>query len=174
MTQYLPLPSQKRLKFLFDYDPDKGLLLWKNPVARNVKVGSAAGSLTNLGYRKIMVDGRFYLAHRLIWMYVYGEDPGPSQVDHRDEDALKDYNVISNLQLVTHRSNSAKSHAHRKKSGLPQGAVWDKTGQKYRAQIWVDGKYRHLGMFTTAEAAGAAFQDAYQAVTTTRTGAPSR
>ena len=41
---------------------------------------------------------------------------------------------------------------------LPLGVTWDKSHGKYKAQIQVDGKRRHLGYFRTAEEASIAYQ----------------
>ena len=37
-------------------------------------------------YRKLTFDREIYLSHRIIWMWMTGEDPGEMEVDHIDRD----------------------------------------------------------------------------------------
>lgn len=83
----------ERLRELLDYDPETGVFRWKEP-RRKCRVGEVAGSLRKDGYVKIQVDGRFYQAHRLAWLCVYGV--WPSAIDHIDGNRAN--NAIANLR----------------------------------------------------------------------------
>lgn len=70
--------TQERLRRLFDYDADEGILTWL--VSRKgVRIGSVAGGMrkTNDGnaYWYVRIDGIDYAAQRLVWLWVKGEWP---------------------------------------------------------------------------------------------------
>jgi len=69
-------------------------------------------------------------------------------VDHIDRDRTN--NRIHNLRLATARQQAQNT---KKFQG---GAKLDKSG-RYQARAWIDGKFKHLGMFDTKAEA----QDAY-------------
>ena len=75
--------TQDRLKELLHYDPDTGVFTWiQKPAPRGrAIIGSVAGGLKQHGYITIGINQREYYAHRLAWLYVYGEWP-EDQIDH--------------------------------------------------------------------------------------------
>ena len=145
-----PLPTQERLRYLFYYNEETG-----NFYARftskhgNRKVGQL-GTITASNARKRWVDGEPYLEHRLIWVYVNGEDPGDLEIDHKDRNPLN--NRISNLRLATHKQNGANQ------AGV--GATWHKNIGRWIAQIRVNGTMIHLGTFKDKDEAIACYKEA--------------
>jgi len=101
-------------------------------------------------YRYFHVDGKRYAAHRLAWLYVYGEWPS-SELDHVNGDKLD--NRIENLRLATRAENNANTKC-RSKVGL-KGVV--KVRNRYRAGITIDRQFHYIGLFATAEEAHAAY-----------------
>lgn len=92
------LPSAKRLRELFTYCPEAGQLLWKETRAPNVPAGSVAGFLRkDSGVWSIMVDGRMYAAHSLVWKFVHGKNP-PGPLMHIN--GHLDDNRIENLRPI--------------------------------------------------------------------------
>lgn len=76
------------------------------------------------------------------------------EVDHRDGNGLN--NQRENLRLATRSLNERNKHRQKAlASGLPMGVRADRL--HFRAQIWRGGRYIHLGMFSTSEAAHAAY-----------------
>jgi hypothetical protein len=146
--------SLERLKLLLNYDPLTGVFKWLVSTATNVKVGAVAGSDSH-GYLAIRIDGKRYLAHRLAWFYMHGNWP-PSMIDHID--GCKSNNCLSNLRAVENGGNMQnKKVAHgNSKTGLIGVSPYKKTG-KFKAQIGVNGKVRHIGYFDTPEEAHAAY-----------------
>jgi hypothetical protein len=144
-----PLPSQEILRHLFDYDHSTGNLLWKNPALRSApKPGSIAGTILNHGYRQIKIQKQVYLAHRLVWTWVYGEDPGEYQIDHIDRNKLN--NRIENLRKVTHLGNLRNQGAHpRNKLGI-RGI--SKHGNRFAAFVRYEGRDIRKSFFTLEEA----------------------
>jgi citrate synthase len=105
VSEYSPTAStltQEYLKSILDYDLDTGIFTWKVSKANRTKVGDVAGWSYN-GYREIEINNKAYKAHRLAWLYVYGEMP-KNLVDHVDGN--RSNNKISNLREATYQENS--------------------------------------------------------------------
>jgi hypothetical protein len=146
--------TQQRLQELLSYDPEMGLFINLTQRSNRIKTGSVAGHKRQDGYIKIMLDGKLYLAHRLAWLYIYGEFPKKG-LDHVDENPSN--NRISNLRLATHQENSHNQSSPRtdNTSGF-RGVSWSKRHQKWTARIKLNEKYKNLGYFNTAEQASEA------------------
>jgi len=135
-----------------NYDPETGRLTWLDGRRR----GRLAGCHDNEGYCVVRLDGRNYKAHRVIWLYVYGEWP-QGQVDHIN--GRRDDNRITNLRDV---SNSGNQQNKRGGGGTSRylGVCWAKDTRKWQAQIKVGGKTIYLGQYSTKEEASVAYQAA--------------
>lgn len=138
-----------------EIDSKTGNLIWKRKVAYRIKVGDKAGRTNSSGYIQISVGGRFYLAHRLVWLIFHGEIPD-SDIDHINGDR-KD-NRIENLRIATRSENSQNQRRCRldSKSGVI-GVSWKSKNNKWRAQININGKVTHIGLFEDKEAAEKAY-----------------
>ena len=85
--------------------------------------------------------------HRLAWIFVYGNITDPyMEIDHVNGNPSD--NRISNLRLVSRRTNSHNTHGprHNSASGY-EGVYWYKAYSKWTAQIKVDGVNVFLGYF---------------------------
>lgn len=92
--------SQERLKSLLSYEETTGAFTWISKSSKHspVTVGERADKLhKSSGYRRVQIDGERYVAHRLAWLYVYGEIP-EDEIDHINND--KTDNSIANLRLA--------------------------------------------------------------------------
>lgn len=152
-TRSIPLPPQIYLKQRFDYDP-LGWLIWRyvdNPTHHGATwntrfAGKRAGRIMDNGYVLVGLDGKQYLAERLIWVWHHGEDPGILVVDHRSR--IRYQNWIDNLRLAT-SSQNGRNKDGQSKLGLPKGVKFQQ------------GRYRPLlqvGQFVTPEEAGQAVE----------------
>lgn len=103
MAEYRPLGvSQDYLKELFDLRD--GQLFWK--VNRKMaKAGTLAGGLMVNGYWRVGIDGRSLKRSKLVWMYVYGEDPYPDYIDHINR--IRHDDRIENLRKVSFGENQS-------------------------------------------------------------------
>jgi len=147
--------TQERLKEALDYNPETGVFIWKIDPAYYIKKGSIAGGLiSTTGYRKIIIDKKMYLAHRLAWLYVTGEQP-PSQIDHINR--IVDDNRFSNLRACTYSQNGANRRIQSNNKSGYKGV--DRNRGKWRARGKKDGKVYHLGLFDTVEEACSAYRD---------------
>jgi hypothetical protein len=92
----------QRLKEFLIYDPETGLF---TKIRRNFKK-PFAGTPHPVGYIRITIDKRFYLAHRLAWFYVKGKWP-EADIDHINGD--KTDNRFANLREASRSLNRGNS-----------------------------------------------------------------
>lgn len=133
------------LRQLFDYNPDTGLFTRTVTKNSNAKIGDIAGSVTDGGYITISIGGEVFRAHRLAWLYMYGEFP-KNEIDHINHNRAD--NRICNLRDVTRKENGKnRALSKNNKSGVC-GVSWYKAGNKWQAGIKIDHRRIHLGHFT--------------------------
>jgi len=149
----IPLPSQKKLQELFDYRD--GELYWKEKRSTSIDLSKPAGYVAKDGYRRIGIEGQAYQAHRLIWKYLCGKDP-KEFIDHIDGNKIN--NNIKNLREATKQQNN-HNRGPSKNNKLGIKGV-SKSRNKYTAEIFINGKKKHLGMFFTIEEARLAREEA--------------
>jgi hypothetical protein len=151
------LPTSERIKELLSYDPETGILLWKprprikrNNAFTTRCTGKAAGTMTPQGYLRIGIDGRYFLAHRLIWKMVTGEEPA-DQIDH--EDTNKTNNRWRNLRPAENGQNIQNSRLRRDNKSGVKGLFWDERHKAWRAVITTNGNNQRLGRFKSLQEA---------------------
>ena len=145
--------TQERLKELFGYCPDTGVFYWTVSCNR-LKPGDKAGSVSSRGYVLIKISGKYYRAHRLAWLYVYGEFP-KNEIDHKDGD--KTNNRIDNLRECTHAQNHQNRVSMPKSSSKYTGVSWYKNSKKWRAKIVTNGVDKYLGLYESESEAYKAY-----------------
>jgi hypothetical protein len=98
--------------------------------------------------------------HQLVAMAFLNHIPCGYQVvvDHKDNNRLN--NKLNNLQLISHRENNSKDRYRTKKSGLPLGVYFEKSRNKYKASIRINGKSITIGRFNCPTVAHFAYQKA--------------
>ena len=162
-----PLPSQERLRELFCYYPDAGVLTWRpRPWASQENkrwnkryANTVAGHKGCNKYRRVSIGKKFYKVHRLIWVYLYGDLPCDLQIDHRFLDT--DDNRKASLRLATHSANACNVGKRRgQTSSRFKGVSWHKSTGKWAAQICVCSKPKHIGLFSKEIDAAVAYNSA--------------
>lgn len=134
--------TKSRLRELLEYSSSTGKFVWK--VQRGIaKVGSIAGKVNITGYRYISVDGKLYKAHRLAWLYVYGEFP-PEDIDHINR--VRDDNRIINLRKSSRGENLKNTSLSKNNSSGITGVSIDSRTRKWRPTIWDNYKQIELGL----------------------------
>lgn len=137
------------------YNHESGVLTWLK--GRADRIGKSAGNVDSSGYRKIMIGGINFRAHRLCWMLAYGEYPN-MEIDHIN--GIKDDNRLCNLRQVTRSENCMNMKLRSdNKSGF-KGVYWREHAKRFTANIWKDGKRKSLGYFDTAQQAHNAYVQA--------------
>jgi hypothetical protein len=144
--------TQERLKELFRYNPETGEFLRIKGVKKGA-AGTIAGTLALNGYVTISVDCKRYYAHRLAWLYTYGELP--VQIDHKDRDRAN--NALENLRAADNSTNGANKS---KPSGSKQrfkGVRKLKHANRWSARIKHGTVELHIGTYATEEDAARAY-----------------
>ena len=150
------LPSQKRIRELFNYDPETGKFLRRMDRGGGYRIGTEAGSLNTDGYVVICIDGVNYRGHRIAFVYMTGKCP--PEVDHVN--LVRSDNRFENLRSATRAQNRMNIPVHKNSMvGLKGVSFRKKNGYRrpYDARIRVNGKLKHIGRFVTAEEAHAAY-----------------
>jgi hypothetical protein len=95
--------TQKLLQELFDYNEDSGLLTRLKGVGGSTYSGEVVGHVHGRrGYRVVIVNGKPYQAHRLVWLLKTGDLPD-AEIDHINGNRAD--NSWGNLRLATKEQN---------------------------------------------------------------------
>ena len=141
-------PSVERVRELFSYEPETGLITWAKR-RFGVKFGSEAGT-EHKGYKRVKVDSKLILAHRIAWAMHYGAWP-EGDLDHINRN--RSDNRITNLREAS-RSGNMINRAYPKGGSGVTGVSRHKRG--WQASIRVNGRSVYLGIFKTIEDAASA------------------
>lgn len=160
-----PLPSQRLLKRLLNYDARSGQLFWRlRPVwlfkrrqdwltwNKRFAGKPALASKDSGGYNTGRIFDRPFKAHRVIWKWVYGVDP--LDVDHKN--GMPGDDRLSNLRSATHSQNQRNRTRLNKNNVTGVAGVWKRGGGGFVAEIHNGGRRVHLGSFESLEEAAGA------------------
>lgn len=149
-------PTYDRVHSLLRYDRNSGELFWRVRMSNRVKAGHKAGSVNKSGYVQIGFDGHRFWAHRLVFFMQTGSWP-TEEIDHIDGNKLN--NAWSNLRECSRQENAQNRKNVPSTNALGVLGV-RRVGNRFRSAIEVDGKSIHLGYFSSAEEASAAYLSA--------------
>lgn len=146
--------TQDYLKSILRYDPETGLFSWAKKIPHS-KFVAQAGGLCSQKYWRIKINKRSHKAHRLAWLYAFGEFP-QSQIDHINGN--KSDNRLCNLRLAS----NAENQMNRAKAAVTNnsgflGVNFNKEVGKFAARIQINGKRIHIGYFDTPGEASCAY-----------------
>jgi len=157
------LPPPEFLCKILSYDPETGLMIWKErdctsakrPKSWNTKNAGrvAFTAQTPNGYYCGAIMNRRMLAHRVIWAIVYGEWPS-DQIDHIN--GIQGDNRIENLRLASDAINRKNMPMPMNNSSGRTGVGMHNQTKKWRAYINSEGKNYALGLYERFEDAVAA------------------
>lgn len=139
------MTREEILKY-FNYDRDFGVLIWKyhwNKTKMTKLKGSIITSSNKKGYINVMLEGKQYKVHRLIW--VIENNYQPEEIDHIDGNVKN--NKIENLRSVDRRGNNQNRKTHRQ--GRLVGTHWYSKLGKWGAKITINRKSKHIGLYST-------------------------
>jgi len=131
----------KQVKEFMMYNADTGAFTWIKQTG-SIQVGYIAGNVNYTGYRRLVIDGKYRLAHRIAWLYTYGTFP-ESQIDHIN--GIRDDNRIDNLRAVNNSENSKNSKLRNDSTAGITGLSERRNGKSWRVYVQADGKLIGLG-----------------------------
>ena len=139
---------------LFEYRDND--LWWKERPARSVDISKPAGTIHHTGYRQIGIKGKYYRAHRLIYLmhnpsWDITDSSQDNSIDHKDEDKLN--NSIGNLRVATHSQNQANSGKYKNNTSGHRGVYWHKRDKKWHVTVTINKKSHFGGYFVNKEEA---------------------
>lgn len=146
--------TQKEIKELLHYDPDTGLVYWRE---RGEKWFSAnrifsadqmmrgwnsrwAGveaftAITDTGYKQGSILGKHIKAHRIIWLLVHGKMP--IEIDHIN--GIRTDNRMCNMRSVTRKVNAKNLQIKSDNTSGIIGVYFIERTGKWVSSITVDG-----------------------------------
>jgi len=114
------------------------------------------------GYITIKIHGRVYFAHRLAWLYIYGEWPSEI-IDHinreRDDNRICNLRDVSSSQNNLNRTLNPQGRGASGRKGVTVLKRKDGT-LRYQAVICRGGDVVYLGLFEDIKTAAAAYEAA--------------
>ena len=147
--------TQEYVQSLFDYHED-GYLLWKT-TGKGIAKNRIAGSLDkSKGYFSVMIDGKNYYVHRVIFLIHYGYLP--KYIDHKDTN--RSNNKVDNLREATSTQNKGNAYKKRNNTSGFKGVSWSKPSNKWQAAITQNSRPVHLGVFSDKISAAKAYNEA--------------
>lgn len=148
--------TQADLHAQLHYNLETGVFTRLISKSIRVKVGDVAGTLNNHGYIAICINSKIYAAHRLAWLYVYGEWP-KDQIDHINN--IQTDNRIINLREANNSQNRHNTRLPKNNTTGYKGVTYHKRQKKFTSHAMVNRKTYHLGYFDSAELASEAYQE---------------
>lgn len=150
------LLSHSKLLEVLEYNTYTGDFTNKISGIRRVK-GSKAGSLTSLGYIRVTIDRKVFMAHRLAWFYCFEEWP-TGIIDHIDGN--KSNNILNNLRETTETLNKGNTQKQSNNTSGFKGVSFDKESGKFKASIRINRVLKNLGRYATAQEASLVYLQA--------------
>jgi len=138
--------TQQEIKDLLIYNPSTGKLSYKDESLLNCQSKKSTTKHSG-GYLTINIYGKYYLAHRIIFLYMKGRFP--EQIDHINHQ--RDDNRWCNLREVINQENMMNTSLSKNSSTKVNGVSFHRQRNKYRAYIMVDRKQISLGLYTSIE-----------------------
>lgn len=156
--------TQERLKAVLDYNQNTGVFTWKISTGPRSVIGKPAGSYDVKGYVVIAIDTKTRKAHRLAWLYIYGDFPQGTRpfIDHINGNPAD--NRLVNLRVSSGVENSRNRFKTSTNETGFKGVSWDRNNRgnkKFKAQIRnpVTGRNENLGRYLTPEEASLAYEN---------------
>lgn len=147
-----PLPSQEELRKRLDYDPETGVLKWREHKNRTDLIGKPCGAKRKGGYLSASIGGHKFSVHRIIYKWMTGEEA--VIMDHIN--GKPDDNRWCNLRSVTHQENNMNVGLLKNNKTGTTGVTYRADHDRYVAIVRINRKNHHLGSFKTEEEAIAA------------------
>ena len=144
---------------LFTYDRETGVLYWRIKDNMTIRHKYVAGTSRGKGgYRQVRIKGKAYLEHRIIMLLCFGHIPENAEIDHINH--IRNDNRLFNLRFVTASENRRNQSINSRNTTGVMGVYFNKSKNKFRAQIQVNRRTIYLGYYDTLEGAAEARRQA--------------
>lgn len=146
-----PLPDKEFLESILIYNPETGVLHWKNREfgwsGFNGRFGGKEAFTyeTEKGYRRGRLLGRLVMAHRVIWKMTHGNEA--DEIDHIN--GIRNDNRICNLRSVDRSQNMRNACLPSCNTTGTLGVYKGHTRGKWAAGITIKKKFVSLGTFNS-------------------------
>ena len=141
---------------LHHFKNSHGMNIW-NSQNSGKEAGTEVTGGREKGYWQIVMNGKFYRAHRVVYFLSRGSAPAERLIDHIDNNGQN--NNPENLRLATNSQNLMNRGATKKNRSGRKGVSATKYG-KWRARIFVNKQEILLGVFDDPDEAAAAYKKA--------------
>lgn len=134
--------SHERVLELFDYEDGK---LFRK------RDGKQIGCYTTKHHRyaRMLIDGKYYKVHRIIFLYHKGYLP--DIIDHINGDRYD--NQIENLREVNTYQNRQNSRIYSTSTSGVKNVYWCKSSKKWRVSMHINGEKHIFGHYADIEEA---------------------
>lgn len=140
--------TQDKVKELFEYRA--GALFWKVRPANCIHIGDKAGyKNTKDSYQRVLVKGKAYLAHRIIFLFHHGYFP--EFIDHINGD--RQDNRIENLRPATMAENNRNIKVPKHNTSGIKGVSKKPHEKNWTCSLRTNRKLKTVGGFETKELA---------------------
>lgn len=142
--------DQETVQKLFYYHAESGMLIWRFGNGRNVKPWQEVKAQNGHGYYHAKIQGKSYLAHRLIWLYIYGKFPD-KYIDHKNR--IRNDNRLCNLRDVNTTDNAQNISLPKHNTSGHIGVSRIKSHNAWTVFIKVNKKNKWLGHYKNLDEA---------------------
>lgn len=151
---YKPLPPCAELWGNFEYLPLTGELV-RISKRKGIRL-QPFGRQSTKGYRYGAFAGSEYYAHRLIWAWLHGEDPGAFEIDHIDRNRTN--NRPWNLRKVPANKQALNTKCYKNNALGVRGVSQIPGTSTFIARVRVNGDSVYLGSYPTVEEASQVYE----------------
>ncbi len=157
-TQLFAIMIQKKLAEIAYFDIESGRFI-RHTSGRGLAKCGPMGTILPTGYIQIQLFEYKFVQSHLVCLWFTGKFPtSKEEIDHINGNRLDDR--PENLRIVSHTLNARNHKKHKDNTSGYTGVYYNKMSitNPYMASVKVNGKNKHLGVFSTAEEAYAARQ----------------
>ena len=126
-------------------------LVYREYIGSMAQRGDPAGSLRSSNYYGVGISGKYFLVHRLVWVYrhpgCYKYSEVPSLLDHINKNPQD--NRYENLRPASRSLNNfnRKNELNSQRSSRYRGVSWVSSHAQWRSAFMKGGKMSFLGHF---------------------------
>jgi hypothetical protein len=146
--------TQEEAHRLFEYKD--GVLIRKVTTSRLGKQGDVAGWKSNTGYQNVLIRGKQYGVHQIVYLLHYGVIP--KLIDHIDNNPQN--NLIKNLREANKTENNLNAKTRTDNTSGCKNVNWHSQKRKWQVRLCINKKSVSFGLYNDLEFADLVAQEA--------------